>query len=341
MPRTYNIQQGNTLGGIAQQYGFSVQDILNANQGNSGAIPDASNPNLILAGGSLNIPDSVGNNSSIQTTMPYRTNTNNNLNEFDQYYSGASVASRESDIGKDANDDISRINSELKNYRRSLKGSTSKLIDSLTRQYDLRKGQQEQITRQNVKGAIASGYRTGTTQYAQNYQSELVSEKERAGIQKLAELDAEEAQKISEAEIASADKDYAAFNDAMSSLRTIRKDKASAVSDLYKEAVSYSKTLQDMQLDKKRYELDVRKENRLSSESSSGVDSDGNPIRPVKRAAVSNRGRRRLNRNGLDDPMIEGAIDYLAANGNDVQKLFAEYPGLSSAQKRLISKFIK
>lgn len=335
MASQYNIQQGNTLSGIASQYGTTVNALLNANQGNPGAIPNISNPNLILAGGSLNIPDVPGSNDTMQSTMPYRTNTNSNMSDFDSYYGSAAIKERESGFNKEYKSDTDRINSELKGYRRNLSTQSQKLIDSLTQTYALRKGQQEQVTRATVAGTRASGFRTGTTQYAQNYQQDLISEKERAGIQKLAELDAEEAQKISEAEIARLDKDYAAFNDAMDKLRGIRKDKSSAVSDLYKEAVSYNKTLQDMDLDRKRYELDVKKEGRLASESDSESKSTS-----VRKYSISNRARRKLNRNGLDDPIIEDITNFLLDNNGDLNKLFSQF-NFTNAQKRAITNQIK
>src|SRR3990167_7802049 len=49
------IQKGSTLSGLAKQYGTSVADFMNANKGN----PAVKSANLIIAGGSLNIPEKV------------------------------------------------------------------------------------------------------------------------------------------------------------------------------------------------------------------------------------------------------------------------------------------
>lgn len=209
--------------------------------------------------------------SNIQNTGAYRQNTNANINEFDDYFGAGSVRNRAETISGDYSTDIDRVNSELTRYRKGLTKATGSLIDSIQGQFAIRKGQQEQITKGQVAGVRAGGYRTGANQVLQNYQADLVSEKERAGVQKLAELDAQEAQLVSEAEIAKLDKDYKSFNDAMDALRGIRKEKSATVSGIYKDALDYNKSLQDMELDRKRYDLDVAKENRLSGTGSSGM----------------------------------------------------------------------
>jgi len=64
---TINIPQGSNLSTIAQQYGTTVQDLVNLNQNNPGALPNPSNPDLILEGGNLNVPGAT------QTTPPAPT----------------------------------------------------------------------------------------------------------------------------------------------------------------------------------------------------------------------------------------------------------------------------
>lgn len=266
--------------------------------------------------------------SNIQNTGAYRQNTNANMNEFDDYFGANSVRNRAETASGEYGTDIERINSELSRYRKGLSGATGNLIDSIQSQFAIRKGQQEQITRGQVAGVRAGGYRTGANQVLQNYQADLISEKERAGVSKLAELDAQEAQLVSEAEIAKLDKDYKAFNDAMDSLRGIRKEKNSTVSSIYKDALDYNKTLQDMELDKyKAYKSDSE-------------DSDTPSTKSQSKYIVSNRARRKLNRNGLDDTVIKDITDYLIANNGDLNKLFAEY-NFTTAQKRAITNNVK
>lgn len=60
-----------TLSSIASQHGVSVQDLMAANKGNTAAIPDGNNPNVIIAGAKLNIPKA----SVIQTTTSARADT--------------------------------------------------------------------------------------------------------------------------------------------------------------------------------------------------------------------------------------------------------------------------
>lgn len=278
----------------------------------------------------------AGFGSNIQNTGAYRQNTNANMNEFDDYFGANSVRARAEAISGDYATDIDRINYELSTYQKGLSKATGNLIGSIKDQFAIRKGQQEQVTRGQVAGVRASGYRTGANQVLQNYQSDLISEKERAGITKLAELDAQEAELVSQAEITKLDKDYKAFNDAMDSLRGIRKEKSSTVSGIYKDALDYNKSLQDMELDRKKYELDVQRENRLGSESKDDAD----PVKAQNKYIISTRARRKLNRNGLDDTVLKDITDYLIANNGDLNKLFAEY-NFSTAQKRAITNNVK
>jgi LysM repeat protein len=70
----YNSQTGaGTLSGYASQYGVSVDQLLQANQGN----PSVKSADLISAGGHLIIPDA---RSVQQTDTQYRATTNENLN---------------------------------------------------------------------------------------------------------------------------------------------------------------------------------------------------------------------------------------------------------------------
>lgn len=64
------IKKGNTLGGLAGQYGTTVSDLLKSN-------PSITNPNLIQAGGKLVVPDAtnVGTPSSGTVTAPNLSNT--------------------------------------------------------------------------------------------------------------------------------------------------------------------------------------------------------------------------------------------------------------------------
>lgn len=76
---SYNSSTGaGTLSSIASEHGVSINDIIAANKGNTAAIPDPSNPNLIKAGATLNIPKP----SVIQTTTAQRAETQANIQKL-------------------------------------------------------------------------------------------------------------------------------------------------------------------------------------------------------------------------------------------------------------------
>lgn len=69
------LQPGDNLSSLAQTHGVSVNDLVGANKDNTSALPDAKNPNLIIAGQKLNIPQP----SVIQTTSSQRADTQANM----------------------------------------------------------------------------------------------------------------------------------------------------------------------------------------------------------------------------------------------------------------------
>ena len=78
--QTRKIEQGETLSGIAGQLGTSVEQLVNLNLQNPGALPDPQNPGLILAGGSLNIPTA---GLDVQRGEPSVISTVNGRDRFD------------------------------------------------------------------------------------------------------------------------------------------------------------------------------------------------------------------------------------------------------------------
>lgn len=63
-PNQIKIQKGQTLGGIAKQYGTTVDNLMSLN-------PNLTNPNLIIAGNTLNIPGQQNTSQApTQTTAP-------------------------------------------------------------------------------------------------------------------------------------------------------------------------------------------------------------------------------------------------------------------------------
>ncbi len=219
---------------------FSTQDDLEQyNQ-------DMANNAAIRAG---NPPRNNNSSSSfIQSTLPDRSTFIQNANNFDKYY-GADVGGRVYDEEKNYDDSRTRIEGELSKYRTNLSRNAQGMIDSLEETFRQRKKESEAATKRDVAGAEAAGFRTGLTQYGSRLQGDIISAKERAGIETLSKLDAEEKSKILEAETARDEKDYEAFGKAMNELQQIRKDKSAAVSDIYKGSTDYDKFKRDKQRD--------------------------------------------------------------------------------------------
>jgi len=65
---TIKIQQGDTLSALAKKYGTTVSALMSAN-------PNIKNPNLIIAGASLNIPSAPQVNTAPPVSLPAKTST--------------------------------------------------------------------------------------------------------------------------------------------------------------------------------------------------------------------------------------------------------------------------
>lgn len=72
------LQEGDNLSTLAKKHGVSVNDLVTSNKTNTKAIPDIKNPNLIIAGESLNIPTP----SVLQTTTTQRATTQDRVGQL-------------------------------------------------------------------------------------------------------------------------------------------------------------------------------------------------------------------------------------------------------------------
>lgn len=97
---------------------------------------------------------------------------------------------------------------EIEDLRVSLKSQNEALIKSIREQFGARKSQIADINKRSLGMMKTLGFRLGTTRYSPGVHIGFISAEERAGAQKLAELDAEEARLISEAQIAATKEDF-------------------------------------------------------------------------------------------------------------------------------------
>lgn len=384
---TYKIQKGDTLSGLAKTYGTDVNTLASLNKGNTGAIPDLNNLDLILEGGTLNIP---GENKMITTSGPARAETAMYSNELDKALKGVGVTNPlaandpaepiKNGVPNENNSDpmmsmLNKMEITSNDSTRAIIGSIRAAkqnnVNSVNKQYDTYK-----------RGLQLLGIQSGMSESSPDILLSHINQAESEHQQKLQALDGEEAKAIMDAENARTEKNFALFKEKMAYVRQIKQDKQNEMKNLY-DTLTATKGIADIQAQQiydtlatmnpadkeiflqrvaEKFKLplsalvaavadvkinrakDARDEARKDYATyKRGGDSDeldfsGDFGVATKTYTVSAKGRRRLNRNDIDDKNISEIEQYLTAGGT-MTDFLAGNPDLTNRQKRLIQEY--
>lgn len=143
---------------------------------------------------------------------------------------------------------IDNATSELNSYKTGLDQQTQNMIDQITQKYSQRIGDQQKINATYLGSTRVAGIMSGRDRYASELNDQILSNEETAGLQRIRELEGERENLISQARQASSEKSRAATVDLANKLDQNRKDRQSAVSELYKQSLDFQK----LSLDKAR-----------------------------------------------------------------------------------------
>ena len=123
------------------------------------------------------------------------------------------------------NSEIERYNSTLESLKSTADDLNSQLIQSIQDTYEQRRKEMSQLNTNTLNGLTRLGVRSGRQRYASEIQTSILSAEERAGIERMSALDAEEKSLILQAETAANEADFARLNTSMSTLSGLRKEK--------------------------------------------------------------------------------------------------------------------
>ena len=124
---------------------------------------------------------------------------------------------------------------EFNSYTQGLEDDYTEDIAALTAMFDTRQAQLEQYNRAHLGGVTKLGIRSGRQRYAGEIHQSIISSAEAAGLQRLAELDAQELQAKSDLRSALRDKKWNAFNHKTEELRQIHQNKVSEIANIKDE----------------------------------------------------------------------------------------------------------
>jgi len=123
--------------------------------------------------------------------------------------------------------------------------TTRAMIDSIQKKYEARRLKMEDINARYLEGSRIAGISSGRQRYAPTMQQGLLSTEEMDGQARLAEIDAEELSLIAQAKQARDEMSYKVFNDSMSRLDTVNKEKLDVITKLHNASIEQDKILEE------------------------------------------------------------------------------------------------
>lgn len=140
----------------------------------------------------------------------------------------------------------------LETIQQGANEANAALVSSIKAKYARRKEQQRDISKRRQAGLTLIGQRAGRQRYAPERQESILSAEERAGVQALADLDAEEQTLIAQARQAKMAQDFQTLSQMMGRYDQLQKQKTQKAQDLFNQMVAQER----LALDKARFEME-------------------------------------------------------------------------------------
>jgi hypothetical protein len=270
-----------TLSYYANKYGTTVQNLQTLNptitnpnliqKGGSLVVPTFSQPAVVTS--------QAGNNAMTKANETINANSAPSNTNTQMYTGGSTVADGKAPIGykdstgkvtyysapetptdgnttpEDPNSMSSQINqinqagqayidnatAELNSYKTGLDAQTQTMIDQITQKYSQRISEQQKINAGYLGSTRVAGIMSGRDRYASELNDQILSNEETAGLGRIRDLEAERESLITQARQARDEKSRSATVDLANKLDQNRKDRQSAISDLYKQSLDFQK----------------------------------------------------------------------------------------------------
>jgi len=132
----------------------------------------------------------------------------------------------------DLNNDLNDTMGKLDDLRTSIEDGTKNLIDSIRKMYDQKRKMLQDANQRILASVKKLGIRMGTARYAPLIQTGIISAEEKAGISRLAELDAEESRLIADAQLALNSQQYDILHEKILAIQKRRDEKTEELKEL-------------------------------------------------------------------------------------------------------------
>jgi hypothetical protein len=152
---------------------------------------------------------------------------------------------------------IDNATAELNSYKTGLDAQTQTMIDQITQKYSQRISEQQKINAGYLGSTRVAGIMSGRDRYASELNDQILSNEETSGLQRIRDLEGERESLITQARQARDEKSRTAVVDLSNKLEQNRKDRQSAISDLYKQSIDFQK----LSLDRSKEQRQIMSDN--------------------------------------------------------------------------------
>lgn len=169
--------------------------------------------------------------------------------------------------------EITSVQSQFDAMRKKADDMSASIIDSIKAKYEVRKQQMAELNKRYLGSQTILGETSGRSRYAPEVQLGILSSEERAGVMRLAELDAEENMQIMQAQQAREEKDFDMLYKSMSMVQGLRNEKTKLLQQQYENALRFD----DQMIKRQKFDKENVKDTLDIINSTAGSDFVASP----------------------------------------------------------------
>lgn len=163
--------------------------------------------------------------------------------DYGDNYQG--LSKQEQDIQSQIDEQKQEIVSFFDSYARKVDATTRATVNEITKTYERRSDAQKEINKRTLKMLNVIGYTSGRSRYMPTLQSNILAEEERAGQDRLKEIDREKLSLIAQAKAAGDEKSFAVMQQKMQQLQQKDIEEKQLLTELNKVAIEKEKAIQE------------------------------------------------------------------------------------------------
>jgi hypothetical protein len=221
---------------------------------------------------------------------------------------------------------VDNATTELNSYKTGLDAQTQTMIDQITQKYAQRIADQTKINNGYLGSTRVAGIMSGRDRYASELNDQILSNEENAGLQRIRDLESERESLITQARQARDEKSRTATVDLANKLEQNRKDRQSAISDLYKQSIDFQKLSLDKAKESRQQVADNITNSKNIAENIAGSLVDQFDNLKLDKAGQDKMIEEYANSYGVTSDFVVNAIkDFRRQEQKDLPAIIQEY----------------